>query len=194
VIYHTALKNRSANYGGIKETVRSDHPRGVMLKHDFISNGLAPEFDECNVLYAEPPYAHSGLKIFDARAGVNNRSYSDLIKAMGSIIECGSIPVYLVLSRATLNKLPKPDVIYETRLNGDLVCLGVWNDKNPTLLSSVELICKTLGSRYKCLGDFACGYGASVKNFIQGGGYRFVASDYDGKCITVMSAQLKGVQ
>ena len=190
MIYHTALKNRSAYYGDIKETVRVDHPRGIMLKHDFVSNGLAPEFNECDVLYAEPPYAHSGLKIFDARAGVNDRTYSDLIKAISKILLEWTKPVYLIMSKTNLAKLPNPDVIVETTLNGDVVSMGVWNDKNPILLPSTELICQGLGSRYKYLGDFTCGYGTPVKNFIQGGGQRFVASDYDGKCVTVISGQM----
>lgn len=193
MIYHTALKNRSASFLGIKETFRSDHPKGVMLKHDFVSNGLAPEFKECDVLYAEPPYAHSGLKIFDSRAGVNDRTYSDLIEAMSRILLEWTDPVYLIMSKANLAKLPTPDLIAETRLNGDVVSMGVWNDKNPTLLPSTELICKELGSRYKCLGDFTCGYGTPIKNFIIGGGDRFVASDYDGKCITIVSAQMKKI-
>lgn len=193
MIYHTALKNRSANFLGIKETVRSEHSKGVMLKHDFVSNGLAPEFNECDVLYAEPPYSHSGLKIFDSRAGVNDRTYSNLLEAISRILLEWTKPAYLIMSKTSIAKLPPPDFIAETRLNGDVVSMGVWNDKTPTLLQSTELISKELGSRYRCLGDFACGYGTPVKNFIIGGGDRFVASDYDGKCITIVSAQMKKI-
>ena len=190
MFYHTALKNRSVTYKGIKETARVEHHNGIMLKHDFVSDGLAVDFNECDILYSEPPYAPSGLKVFNERAGMEDIKFNDLIEAVSKILLEWTKPIYLIMSATNLAKLPSPDVIIETTLNGDVVSMGVWNDENPTLLSSTELICQRLGSRYKCLGDFTCGYGYPVKNFMIGGGQRFVASDYDGKCITVISGQM----
>ena len=123
MFYHTALKNKSVTYRGIKETVRFEQQNGIMLKHNLV-------------------------------------------------------------------KLPSADVIVETTLNGNAVSMGVWNENCPIVLPSAELVCQELGSRYKCMGDFACGYGNSVKNFLIGGGQRFVASDYDGKCVTIISRQI----
>ncbi|MAL83101.1 MAG: hypothetical protein CMF11_01940 [Idiomarina sp.] len=191
MFYHSALKNKAITYTDIKETNRIEHHNGIMLKHDVVSDGLAPEFDECDFLYSEPPYAPSGLKVFNERAGVNDRTFKDLLEAISRIVASWTKPIYLIMSETNLKKLPNPDVIAQTSLNGDLVSLGVWNESNPILQSSTQLICSALGQRYSCMGDFTCGYGYPIKSFIKGGGKRFVASDYDGKCITVISSQMR---
>tara|TARA_R110000787_G_scaffold129023_4_gene240820 strand:- start:616 stop:1197 length:582 start_codon:yes stop_codon:yes gene_type:complete len=190
VFYHTALKNKSVTYRGIKETVRFEQQNGIMLKHNFVSDGLAVEFNECDVLYAEPPYSPSGLKVFNERAEIDNINFKNLIAALSKILNEWTKPVYLIMSKTDLVKLPSADVIVETTLNGNAVSMGVWNENCPIVLPSAELVCQELGSRYKCMGDFACGYGNSVKNFLIGGGQRFVASDYDGKCVTIISRQI----
>jgi len=191
MFYHSALKNKSITYTGIKETERAEHENGIMLKHDFVCNGLAPEFSNCDVIYSEPPYAPSGLKVFNQRAGVDRSSYSDLLEAISKIVLAWEKPLYLIMSETNLKKIPRPQHASKTFLNGDEVSIGVWNDDDPILLETTDLICKTLGLRYSCMGDFTCGYGFPIKNFLKGGGSKFVASDYDGKCITVIASQLK---
>ena len=191
MFYHSALKNKAITYTGIKETTRIEHHNGIMMKHDFVSNGLAPEFDECDFLYSEPPYAPSGLKVFNERAGVNDRTFKDLLESISRIVTAWTKPIYLIMSETNLKKLPNPDVIAQTTLNGDSVFLGVWNESNPILDSTTQSICFALGSKYSCMGDFTCGYGYPIKSFINGGGKRFVASDYDGKCITVIFSQMR---
>lgn len=191
-LYHSALKKGSITYGNVNETLRADHPKGVMIKNDIIADGLPLEFEECDVLYAEPPWPH-GFKVFNERAGVTGISYSDLADAIAKIILQSKIPVYLLMWKPLLNKLPAPQELHETVLHGGDALVGIWNDSYLGSCESANVICQTLGTKYKCFGDFTCGYGACVADFMDGGGKRFVASDYDGKCITVMSARMKKI-
>jgi len=197
-VYHTALSKGAITYEGVNETQRANHSRGVMIKNDIISDGLPLEFSDCDVIYAEPPWPH-GFAIFNKRAGVDHKNYNDLADAIKkAIIFCSSTnsptPFYLLLGKTMLSKLPEPNELHETILNGNAALVAVWNDSYEGELSSTSEICRELGRKYQKIGDFTCGYGACVKNFIDGGGESFVASDYDGKCITVMAAQMKSVQ
>lgn len=191
-IYHSALAKGTITYSNVAETKKAVHPKGIMMQNDIIADGLPEQFDECDVLYAEPPWRH-GFKIFNKRAGVDHASYNDLADAISKIITGTEKPVYILLGQQMLNKLPRPNQLFETILNGNGAMVAIWRDTYTGLTDNTEVICQNLGSRYKCLGDFTCGYGACVQNFLEGGGKRFVASDYDGKCITVMSAQMKKV-
>ena len=192
-IYHTALSKGSITYDGVPSTAKALHPRGVLMQNDIIINGLPSEFNDCDVLYAEPPWPH-GFQIFNKRAGASHTSYADLGRAIRNIIETYTVPIYILLGKRMLQMLPEPDQLIETILNGNSATVAVWKDKYNGPVKNTEHICNHLGSRYECLGDFTCGYGACVKNFLEGGGSKFVASDYDGKCITVMAAQLKSVE
>lgn len=189
-LYHTALSKGSITYDGVPETERSDHSLGVMLKNDIIANGLPEEFDECDVLYAEPPWPH-GFHVFNKRAGVEGINYSDLAKSIENIILTKKKPTFILLGKQMLSKLPVPNQIFETILNGNDALIAVWNGTYDGPTNNTAEICKYLGGQYRVMGDFTCGYGACIRNFLSGGGSRFVASDYDGKCITVMTAQMK---
>ena len=194
-LYHTALKKGSLTYLDVPETNYVEHPLGLMIKSDIINEGLPQQMLDCDVIYAEPPWPH-GFKIFNERAGIKHNDYNDLSDAIKeAIVFCSSkeasTPFYLLLGKTMLSKLPDPNELHETILNGNDAFMAVWNDSYEGNLSSTYEICHTLGGRYKKFGDFTCGYGACVKAFLEGGGESFIASDYDGKCITVMSANLK---
>jgi len=192
-LYHTALKKGFVTYSNVKETESAVHPKGVMLKNDIISNGLPEEFDRCDVLCAEPPWP-KGFKIFNDRAGVAHESYSDLVVAFIKIIENNPKPIYLIIGESMLKRLPMPREVHKTTQNGGDALVAVWHGNYDGSCKSVNVICESLGSRYKCLGDFTCGYGTCIVNFLSGGGSSFVASDYDGKCITVMSTRMKKIK
>ena len=189
-LYHTALAKGSITYDGVPETLRSEHELGVMLKNDIIANGLPEEFSVCDVLYAEPPWPH-GFHVFNKRAGVQGTNYADLAKSIQDIIESEAKPTFILLGKQMLSKLPEPTQIFDTILNGNDAMIAVWNASYDGPTENTAVICKHLGTQYHTMGDFTCGYGACIRNFLSGGGSRFVASDYDGKCITVMTAQMK---
>lgn len=189
-LYHTALSSGSITYDDIPETISTKHRLGIMLKNDIIADGLPSEFDLCDVLYAEPPWPH-GFHVFNKRAGVSGPSYDDLAKAIENIILTKKKPTFILLGKTLLRKLPEAEVVLETILNGNSVIMAVWNASYSGPTTNTAEICKYLGSQYAIMGDFTCGYGSCIRNFLLGGGSRFVASDYDGKCITVMSAQME---
>jgi len=201
--YHTALKESVLAEKHTGESNFETHPKGLMIKNDIIRSGLPAEFDSCDVLYSDPPWPH-GWHIFNKRAGVNGTTYQQLCDAITKIIKQGK-PTYLCLGKSLLGKLPEPKITRDVILNGDKIILAIWNDNawlnaaeqhrlgigfQETL--STRDVCIMLASRYKCIGDFACGYGESVRNFLDGGGarHKFVASDYNGNCISVMSQEM----
>ena len=189
-LYHTALSKGSITYDGVIETNRSEHKLGIILKNDIIEDGLPAEFDSCDVLYAEPPWPH-GFHVFNKRAGVSGINYGDLAKSIEKIIAEKKKPTFILLGKQMLKKLPKPDNIYDTILNGNEAMIAVWGASYDGPKNNTAEICKHLGGQYKLMGDFTCGYGACIRNFLSGGGSGFVASDYDGKCVTVMAAEMK---
>ena len=192
-LYHSALKKGSITYRNVNETLRANHPKGVMIKNDVMSQGLPIEFSNCDILYAEPPWSH-GFHVFNKRVGVSGITYADFCEAIKKIILRWDKPIYLLLSQAMLKILPKPRELHDTILNEGDALLGVWNDSYSGSLVSTEYVCQELGRKYKTMGDFTCGYGDCVINFLSGGGRGFVASDYDGKCITVMAARMKKIK
>ena len=192
-LYHTALSTGSITYKNVPETTKAMHSKGTMLQNDIIKQGLPEAFDECDVFYSEPPWT-KGFKVFNERANVTDSSYQDLISALQKIILQTSRPVYLTSSKSMIKGLPEPNQLFETKLNGGDALLGVWNDEYFDDKTNTNVICQNLGKRYFCMGDFTCGYGDCILNFLKGGGQRFVASDFDGKCITVMSTRFKKVK
>ena len=189
-LYHTALSKGSITYNDVPETERATHQRGIMLKNDIIANGLPKEFDACDVLYAEPPWPH-GFHVFNERAGVSGINYGDLAKSIENIILIKNKPTFILLGKQMLKRLPSPKSVHNTVLNGNDAMIAVWNASYSGPTDSTASVCEYLGAQYKVMGDFTCGYGACIRNFLQGGGSQFVASDYDGKCITVMAAKMK---
>jgi len=191
-IYHSALKSGVMTYKDVKETSRANHSKGIILKNDIISQGLPIEFDECDFLWAEPPWPH-GFKVFNERANADHKSYQNLVDAISEIIESSDKPIYMPLCKSLLRGLPNADQVEETSLNSGEALLAIWNDEYVGPYKTTNEICQTLGSIYSCIGDFTCGYGNCVVDFIEGGGKKFVASDFDGKCVTVMAARMKKI-
>ena len=100
----------------------------------------------------------------------------------------------IIIGESMLKRLPVPREVHQTTQNGGDALVAVWHGNYDGSCKSVNVICESLGSRYKYLGDFTCGYGTCIVNFLSGGGSGFVASDYDGKCITVMSTRMKKIK
>lgn len=187
-VYHTALKSKFKTFNGVDPLERYEHAGSVAIRHDFVSDGIPGEMELCEVLYSECPWPH-GLNRFDDRAGVARRDYATFSDAVFSLITKSQSPVVLVLGKTLLRRLPEPYSVGPCRLNGDRAMVASWGVELPSLSSSNE-IARWLGSKYESVGDFCCGYGGPLFDFIAGGGSRFVASDYNAKCIRVMSMRM----
>jgi hypothetical protein len=188
-LYHTALLKGSITFDNVRPTSFAELPNGIIMQNDFIKNGLPQQFDGCDLLYAEPPWPH-GLKVFNKRAGVNDFPYEKLVNAFNQLLQFTDKPVYLFVGSQMLKQLIQPKQVFDTKLNGGDGLMAVWNDSYDGSHESTVAICKNLGKRYNIIGEFMAGYGASVKSFLRGGGKKFVAADFDGKCVTVMASQI----
>jgi len=132
------------------------------------------------------------LPSFDKQAGVTGRHYGELAAALSDILVQLEIPVYLTLGKTLLRKLPTPKGQCSTTLNKGNVVLAWWNVDHQGPIWDVEAVQEYLAGKHSVCGDFFCGYGESVFNFLNGGGKAFVASDYDGHCVAVVGKRLRG--
>jgi hypothetical protein len=69
--------------------------------------------------------------------------------------------------------------------------LAWWNGEYTGPTDTLESIHQYLGETYSTMGDFFCGYGYGIFNFLAAGGQRFVASDYDSKCVGMVAKRLQ---
>ena len=160
---------------------------GIIFRHDIIKDGIPHQMSDCDFLYAEPPWPH-GFQTFNERAGVEYNSYDDLARAIADIIEGMSNFILMPLGKTLLKKLPEPQRVEQIQLNGNPALLAHWHGNFEHTAKTTEHLLEQLGARYDSMGDFTCGYGAPVWSFLGGGGKRFVASDFDGCCVTVMAS------
>jgi hypothetical protein len=181
--YHTALKSEFA----AQPVQRISVGHSVSFQHD-IFQGLPQEYAVCDILYADLPWA-DGFEAFEHRAGKSGRSYEAFLKAVGDIIQSVNTPVVVTTGKKGAKHLPTPDASYPTVLNGaPAVALAYRLTLSKHLTTSG--IIDELVNRYSCLGNFCCGYGRTVKAF-HDAGKRFVASDYNAKCIGVIGEWFK---
>ena len=188
--YHTALSKDFVTFSNVRPTSLVELPNGIIMQNDIVKNGLPDQFASCDFFYAEPPWPH-GLKVFNKRAGVADFPYKHMASALNSVINDWQKPTYLIIGQNIVRQLVKPAQWLPTTLNKDAVFLAVWNDEYTGPSESASVILQNLGKKYEQIGEIMSGYGASVKSFLSGGGKRFVAADFDGKCVTVMAAQIR---
>lgn len=184
--YHTALRQGHDPHKDVDSSDLHLLANGVIFRHDIISDGPPLRMKDCDVLYADPPWPH-GFKVFNERAGFHHKSYDQLAEAITDIITSLDKLTIMAIGKTLLRKLPEPYQLKSINLNGSPALLGVWNGEVDSYAVTTKSFCEYLGSRFECMGDFTCGYGASVRSFLAGGGTGYVASDFDGKCVTVMA-------
>ena len=191
MIYNSALKNDTKYLSGYPATNKFLINNNIGFRRNIVVEGYHNNFDLCDCFYCEPPYP-SGLKIFDKRSGQITKSYAVFCAQFSRFWDrIGDKPKFAVASKQLLKSLPKPDFQVQIKLNSNIETLSCWNAEVPNNLSSNE-VCFYLGTKYHCLGDPTCGYGNSVLSFIKARKTNtFVASDYDGRCISVIKMRLE---
>lgn len=191
MIYNSALKNNTQYLRGYPITNRFVINDNIGFRRNLVVEGYHENFDLSDCFYCEPPYP-SGLKIFDERSGERTKSYSDFCTQFANFWDVvGDRPKFAVASKQLLKSLSKPDFQVQMRLNANIETLSCWNAEAPNNLTSNQ-VCYYLGTKYNCLGDPTCGYGNSVISFIKARKTNtFVASDYDGRCISVLKMRLE---
>ena len=188
-LYNTAL-----SWGEVVNAPPMDFysdAESVVLRHNVATELLPAHFKECDVMFCDAPWC-TGQKIFNERAGVVV-THDEVAEGIAQIINSYSdILIILTAGMSVIKKLPEPVRLIDTELNGDRVNLAWWNGEYTGPTDKVESIHQHLGETYSTMGDFFCGYGNSIFNFLAAGGQRFVASDYDSNCVGLVAKRLRG--
>jgi hypothetical protein len=176
--YHTALGDPVPAL----PRLRVRRPSGLALVHDIVIAPLPAEYAQCDVLYTDLPW-NSGFQEFEERAGApRGRSYSLFLGAVRRLVQYSSLPTILITGQHAVPHLPVPSTIEDTTLNGrPCVQLNYRIELPQRFANTVELL-TYLAGRYRCIGDFCCGYGRAGRIFAEHG-RRFVMSDYNATCI-----------
>lgn len=196
--YHTAIKDGARWINELDPIDRYEQDGNLTFRNDLILHGVGEEFSNCDLIYAEPPFP-AGQKVFDERnpAVKGTRDYGFLIAALVQVVNQETRPLFLVVNHRLKRHLKEPAGVVNVRLNGHLTEIAYWNyqldlQEFPVTSTTENLdLTEYLGSKFDCMGDFTCGYGEPVFRFLQGGGKRFVAADYDGRCIAVMRDRMQ---
>lgn len=177
--YHTALADGHEEQA--EPLDRVEFSDGVALRHD-VWDDLPPEFDACDVIYAEPPWP-KGYAIFNERAEVQAPPWSEFQKriAQHALRSLGrGVPTVLMAGNVALRHHPHAGYTREVVLNGNrvlAVCYGTTVESS----NAIDLI-HELAERFDCIGDYCCGYGRTI-GIVREHGKRFVASDHNARCI-----------
>ena len=180
----------------------------VVLRHNVATGLLPANFKECDVMFCGSPWP-LGQKIFNKRAGVVV-THDEVSEGVAQIINSyRDTLIILALGPHMLKKLPEPvglahvfddivdmeldidDLAIEVDYQLDSMNLAWWNGEYTGPTDKVESIHQYLGETYSTMGDFFCGYGYGIFNFLAAGGQRFVASDYDSKCVGMVAKRLR---
>jgi hypothetical protein len=157
----------------------------VALVHDIAAGVLPPEFDRCDVLYAEPPWRR-GVPVFNERAGIDGVTWDAVMAGVSRVIETATVPVFLPMGKEGIKRLPKPTQQVPIVLHKFDALLNVYNDAWPDITTTDDLTAR-LAIVFDRVGDFCCGYGMALRDFHRAG-KTWVGSDYDPHCIGYIAA------
>lgn len=194
ILYNSAIKNKTKYYDNIEKTSSFEQDNNFIFCNDIINLGLTDRYTKCDFLYSEPPYPH-GFKVFEKRAEKQaNRTYDDFVSGLNKIIIKNKKPLFLVMGKILLKKVIKPNQVLKINLSihNSLENLAILNYDIKEDIKSTDNLMNYFANRFVCMGDFCCGYGRNVMQFIESGGKNFVASDIDAKCITVLKKRMMG--
>lgn len=140
-----------------------------------IRDGLTAEYDKCDVFYTEPAWM-VGLKKTDEQAGEKS-TYPELMMSIGKIIREVRKPFIIMGPKQAAKYLPRTPLVFESRLRHGSNCYAYCYRIQVPEFSEATDILEWLAQRYKCVGDFCCGYGLTGWYF-RVHGKNFVMSDY----------------
>ena len=190
--YHTALNSKKSISQTIEGTEKFETKICSAFRYDFIpEQSLPKEYDECDFLYVEVPYPQ-GIKIFDERANIKKtRTVDEFALALTKIIENAKKPIGIVTSKILHKKLPPPDDLYDIKIHIGKVTFAIHNlDVSYKFKTSTDLM-NYVANNYECLGDFCCGYGYPLLEYLKFGGKKIIASDYNSQCITILKKKIE---
>lgn len=189
LIYHSAMLGEEA----APNITRCRFPSGEAFQWDIL-NGFPPEFDKCDVFYAEPPW-RAGFDKFNERAGVTGRTYAGLVEAMNQAIEKAGKPSFIVSGLHARKLYRGYTGLMPITLRDAPVLLYSWNYDMPVfpeVPSSVRFL-EYLAKRFECVGDWCCGYGGTGE-VMRLSGKKSVLCDYNAACIGKVMERFNGTE
>lgn len=179
--YHTALSDDDVKASSV---YRWEHCGSQAFVHD-IALGLPLEFYACDVLYADLPWA-DGYEEFNRRAGkLNALPYEKWLYRLNSTLALSGKP-WVVSGGARALRGLGCEWVTRFQLNGSTAAM--MGAGLPQIGPRDQIaILRHLAVRYRCVGDFCCGYGRTARVFAAAG-KTFVASDLNPKCIGYVAA------
>jgi hypothetical protein len=153
----------------------------IAFRHD-IMDPYPEIYNECDFIYGEPPWIH-GAKVFDKRAGISGRKFTDLTARISELVETLTMPIALTAGAWGLKMLPKADAVVKTSVKGSpLSFCWIFYYRMDALEDKGLGIIDQVVSNYNVVGDWFCGYGnLAMEAYKQN--KRFIVSDYVPECI-----------
>jgi ubiquinone/menaquinone biosynthesis C-methylase UbiE len=68
---------------------------------------------------------------------------------------------------------------------------AIYNWEKNIQFKTTEQLMKYVAYNYECVGDFCCGYGQPLFDFLKYGGKQVVASDHNDSCISILKDKME---
>jgi hypothetical protein len=168
---------------------------GSVFVHDIMSSTELPGlYDEAGAIYADLPWAR-GFAEYNRRAGIaDKRTFAQFIAQVDTIARWAAVDdrqVYVVSSDQSARQLSGktyPIQLEQTEGRSFKAAVTVFNAPAPLDRTTTKLIDR-LAREWVVIGDFACGYGNTIRAAISHG-TGFVASDYSAEAIGYVCANV----
>lgn len=179
-MYHTALS----------EPASAASPREYWagsLCHAFVHDvtlGFPCEFDECQVLYSEIPWADGHEEFYDRAGQVLRPTYPELMYQLNCELAQFARPWVIVGGYAMTRHLGCQWFTPVTLNGSTAMAMGAYGPPPPIGTASAGALLQWLSgnSNYYNVADPFCGYGRTARIFAEAG-KKFVATDINPDCI-----------
>ena len=193
--YHTALQSKKFDNLKFKGVKYFQSKKCIGFQYDFVANNaLSKRYDNVDFLYVDVPYP-KGIKIFDERANIKKqRGIEEFAKALSTIINSTDKPFAITTSKSLHARLPTPNIKYQIKTLLYELTISMYNWKKGIEFKNTEQLMKYVAYNYNCIGDFCCGYGQPLFDFLKYGGKQVVASDHNDQCIAILKQKMESYE
>jgi hypothetical protein len=167
--------------------------RDIAATRDLDTFRLPPEYDSCDLLYADLPW-RSGYDRYVARAGAQTVSWSVLMTVVGLKLQGWRKPAVVVTGAHARRFLPPAAQELPVRMpvaGHQQAIAYVYNAGFTVEWDGTNELLDYLAARFDRVGDFCAGYGWAPRAFLRAGG-SFVASDINPLCIGYIAEHAAG--
>lgn len=182
--YHSALDPEVS----APKCERFTRENGEGFIHDLLSEDYLPSaYQQCDVLYGDPPW-RLGYKVFVERCRIADApTYDEFMFHVADLVERSELPAVMVVGKQA-RKYFEGWTAVPTRLQR-FEAIAYYHRTKPVQAVTAQGILEALAKRFDCVGDFLAGYGSAARAFTLAG-KRFVVSDCNPRCISLMGSTL----